>query len=127
MLLEPQSAVGYRSSRYALASFSLIAASAFTLLGTPVGYLVGGSVHETNGSICTVNQNTIQPPLYAPYNRDNLDGTFNTGWWANVVEEATFSNVSYVALNIRGASPCGITPSAGDAPPAIAAALVGAI
>lgn len=86
----------------------------------PSGYLVGYALQETT-SICSLNQNVIQTPLFKPYNRDNMQ------WWYNVVEEATFSNVSYLGLNVRGDSPCGISSPPGGEPTSFASNLVTAI
>ena len=66
---------------------------------TPVGYLVGYAVHESGvpGSYSyNSNTNKYQLPLFAPYERDNQQ------WWSNMVSEAAFANVAFVALSDRG-------------------------
>ena len=83
------------------------------------GYLTSGSPRE-NTSICNVSPDTIQTPLFRKYNRAE------SGWWHNTVEEAAFSNVPFVALNIRGDSPCG-GGNIGGTPPSHATDALNAI
>ncbi|HXO29974.1 MAG TPA: DUF5010 domain-containing protein [Thermoanaerobaculia bacterium] len=84
------------------------------------GFTLGYAVQES-GTVCSVNQDLIQTPLFAPYNRDNM------GFWYNAAEETAFANVAFIALNYRGDSPCGIVPPPGGEPTSYASNLVSAI
>ena len=81
-------------------------------VGTSFGY----ALQESGNNICSLNftesgnTNIIQPPLFASYNRDNPQ------WWYNLVEEAAFANMFYLAMNFRGDSPCGVFPPNGNEP-----------
>jgi len=86
----------------------------------PIGFLVGYAVQERT-NVCSIQPNTIQEPLFTPYNRDSVQ------WWYNLVEEAAFSNAQYIALNFRGDSPCGAYPPAGNQPTHFVSTLVQAI
>lgn len=107
----------------------IVVASAFLALPAvrvaavgPSGYLVGYAVQE-GASVCTLGNHapTIQTPLFKPYHRNHMQ------WWYNLVEEAAFSNVTFVALNFRGDSPCGVVPPPGEEPTFFASNLVSAI
>ncbi|HVT18529.1 MAG TPA: DUF5010 domain-containing protein [Thermoanaerobaculia bacterium] len=88
----------------------------------PSGFTVGYALQE-GPSVCSLGSNspTIQTPMFAPYNRDYLQ------WWYNIAEEAAFTNVTFIALNFRGDSPCGIVPPPGGEPTSFAGNLVSAI
>ncbi|MEX2383273.1 MAG: DUF5010 domain-containing protein [Thermoanaerobaculia bacterium] len=105
-----------------MAEFVVIFGLALPCGGAPVGYTLGYAIQETN-SVCQIspNLNLIQTPLFKPYNRDSM------GWWYDQVEEAAFSNISYIALNFRGDSPCGLVPPNGNEPTSFASNLVTAL
>lgn len=100
---------------------ALILASPTPAAATIYGYSFGYAPREQGGDICTVNENTIQVPLFQSYNRGSQQ------WWYNLVEEAEFSNVPYLAMNFRGDSPCGVVPPPGGEPTSFASNAVTAL
>jgi len=93
--------------------------------GGGIGYLVGFDNKE-GASVCTLDDAPqlalLNAPLFDPYNRNNIQ------WWYNLVEEAAFSNVNYIALGSRGNSACPAdNPPVGDEPPSLAVNVVTAL
>lgn len=99
----------------------LLAALWFTLAlpimsATTIGVTVGYAVNELAD---VQNQNTFEPPLASPYDRDSMQ------WWYNTFEEIAFSNIPFAALVVRGQSLNGTW--VGNAPATMAATAVTAL
>jgi hypothetical protein len=97
-----------------LAMFVVSDSASAQLLGTSFGYAI-----QDDGTACGLEStdparadvsNTVQVPMFRPYNRNSMQ------WWYNLVEEAAFANLHYLAINFRGDSPCGHFPPNGNEP-----------
>lgn len=86
--------------------FSLLFAP--TARSTAIGATIGYAINE---NYVQTDPNEIQPPLFSPYDRDSMQ------WWYNLVEEAAFSNLAFIALSVRGESLNGV--NVGNAPASI--------
>ena len=94
-----------------------------------LGFMVGYAVEEPGRDDCRLygaQTPAIQPPLFAPYNRD---GAYvgDLSYWYSLAEEASFANVDFIALNVRGDKACAKGTEIGNAPTRYAKNMVAAV